>query len=115
MSTSSPQPGPSLPSRSAEFPGLITERCSDSLVGSLCREMEALRCRWALVVDDLSRCREESLLRRLRLELAELRRRHGGLRDSLSLLQRAGLRDRLALAFLGELVGRPLPLDPRRV
>ena len=83
---------------------------SESLVASLCREADRLRCRSRQVADDLGRCREEGLVRRLQQELQLLRIRRQELQVSALQLGRShGLRGRLALAFLTELTHRPLP------
>ncbi len=82
---------------------------SESLVASLCREADQLRCRARQVVGDLGRCREEGLVRRLQQELQLLQIRRQELQVSALQLGRShGLRDSLALAFLTELTQRPL-------
>jgi hypothetical protein len=82
---------------------------SESLVASLCREADRLRCRAQQVVDDLRRCREEGLFRRLQQELQLLHSRREELEVSALQLGRShGLRDSLAVAFLTELTRRPL-------
>ena len=88
----------------------LTAQPSVSLVASLCQEMDQLRCRGALVMADLGRCREERLLQRLKRELQQLQGRRQELQACASQLRRSvGLRDSLALAFLEELTRRPLP------
>jgi len=81
---------------------------SESLIGSLCREMDALRSRGCLVMGDLSRCREETLRLRLRRELQGLQHRRQELQRSLEVLRGCGLKDPVGFAFLSELVRRPL-------
>lgn len=87
----------------------LTFHPSESLVGSLCREMDRLRCRWSQLQADLVRCQEEALVGRLRAEGAQLQRRRLELQQACSELARRPLQDRLALAFLTELTRRPLP------
>lgn len=83
---------------------------ADSLVASLCREMDQLRCRVAQVIGDLDRCQEERLLLRLRRELLQLLLRRQELQACAKALRcSGGLRDSLAVAFLDELTRRPLP------
>lgn len=83
---------------------------SDSLVASLCREMDQLRGRVAQVIADLGRCQEERLLQRLQRELQQLVLRRQELQASAKALRcSGGLRDSLAVAFLDELTRRPLP------
>ena len=88
----------------------ITAQPSASLVASLCHEMDQLRCRGALVMADLSRCREERLLQRLKRELQALQGRRQELQACARQMRRsAGLRDMLAVEFFEELTRRPLP------
>ncbi|WP_190390622.1 hypothetical protein [Cyanobium sp. FACHB-13342] len=83
---------------------------SDSLVASLCREMDQLRGRVAQVIADLGRCQEERLLQRLQRELQQLVLRRQELQACAKALRcNGGLRDSLAVAFLDELTRRPLP------
>jgi hypothetical protein len=91
----------------SSFPS-STWSTADSLVGSLCREMGALRERARQLMADLSRCRDGGLVDRLRAELATLERRRRELSLSVRTLERSQLRDGLALAFLLELTRRPL-------
>lgn len=86
----------------------VGQQQSDSLIGSLCREAAALRCRWQQVIDELARCREASLIGRLRQEQLVLQRRRRVLQDSVRQLQRGWTGDPLGLAFLNELTHRPL-------
>ncbi|MEB3322973.1 MAG: hypothetical protein VKI81_09140 [Synechococcaceae cyanobacterium] len=81
---------------------------SETLVGSLCRELATLRERARQLVADLGRCRDGALFSRLRDELLRLEVRRGELQRTVRGLQRGGVRDRLALAFLVELSRRPL-------
>ncbi|MCT0227793.1 hypothetical protein KQ300_06265 [Synechococcus sp. CS-1331] len=82
---------------------------SESLVASLCREAERLRCRARQVVADIGRCREEGLVRRLQQELQLLQGRRLELQASAKQLSRTrAVRDNLAVAFLDELTRRPL-------
>jgi hypothetical protein len=82
---------------------------SESLMGSLCREIDALRNRCSQLIGELARCRQESLRLRLQGELEGIRLRRQELRVTLGVLQGSGLGDPLGLDFLSELVGRPLP------
>lgn len=85
-----------------------TGTIADTLVGSLCREMGAVRERAQVLLADLCRCRDGGLCLRLREELLRLERRRRELHQAARDLERRGLHDRLALAFLRELTGRPL-------
>lgn len=86
-----------------------TTQTSDSLVGSLCREMAALRQGWQLLNGLLIECREERLLVRLGQEATRLQLRRLELQRLARALTRLPLRDPLGAAFLLELTGRPLP------
>jgi hypothetical protein len=82
---------------------------SESLVASLCREADRLRCRARQVVDDIGRCREKGLVGRLQQELQLLQGRRLELQASAKQLSRTrAVRDNLAVAFLDELTRRPL-------
>ncbi len=81
---------------------------SDSLVGSLCRELDQLRQRSRQLADALGRCRDGRLFCRLRGELLQLEGRRRELQSTIEGLKRGGLRDALSLAFLLELSRRPL-------
>lgn len=99
-----------MPPRPSPLPPARPLQASDSLVASLCREIDQLRCRVAQVMGDLGRCQEERLLQRLRRELQQLQRRRLELQASARQLRRSGgLRDSLAVAFLDEVARRPLP------
>ena len=85
-----------------------TTQQSDSLVGSLCREMEGLRQSWRQLDGNLSRCREERLILRLQNEAIGLQRRQWELQLTARQLRTAPLQDPLGVAFLLELTRRPL-------
>jgi predicted nucleic acid-binding Zn-ribbon protein len=83
-------------------------RTSETLMGSLCQEVDALRRRASHLQEAMPRCRNPLLFERLRRELANLQQRHRELhRAARSLAATAG-RDSLAAAFLLELTRRPL-------
>ncbi len=81
---------------------------SESLVGSLCRELFSLRERARQLGDDLARCRDGRLFCRLRRELLRLEGRRRELQHTVDGLRLGALRDRLSLDFLVELSRRPL-------
>jgi hypothetical protein len=93
-------PVPTLP--------FVTQQRSDSLLGSLCREIDGLRRRWRQVVTDLARAQEDGLIARLRSELVVLQRRRQELQQTARVLQRSGLGNSLSVALFGELTRRPL-------
>lgn len=84
-------------------------RPGESLVASLCREMDRLRCRASQVVGSLERCRDPLLFERLREELRQLGGRRAELQRAAAELRRHRPgQDGLTLAFLEELTRRPL-------
>lgn len=85
-----------------------TRRPSDSLVGSLCWEVDGLRRRAAQVLEGLGRCHDGPLLERLRRELASLQCRHRELQRTARSLAASAQRDSLSVALLLELTQRPL-------
>ena len=85
-----------------------TLHTSDTVIASLCREVDGIRQRCRLLVSDLSRCQDSALLERLRRERQVLQ---GRSREVLQLArdwQRQGVQDPLGLAFLIELSQRCL-------
>jgi cell shape-determining protein MreC len=85
-----------------------TTQPSESLVGSLCREMADLRQRWQQLAGLLGACREERLILRLRQEAERLQQRRLELQRLARQLSRLPLRDPLGVAFLLALSVRPL-------
>ncbi|MGB5134829.1 MAG: hypothetical protein WBN89_06600 [Prochlorococcaceae cyanobacterium] len=80
----------------------------DSLIASLCREVDGLRLRSRQLHDCMHRCQDSPLFERLRLELDQLQRRRRCLHDCARSWRREQLSDPLALDFLLELCSRPL-------
>jgi hypothetical protein len=79
----------------------------ESLVASLCRELDCLRRRAAQVLADLERCQDPQLFERLRQELRQLGGRRTELQRATGLLRaNRAVQDRLSLAFLEELARR---------
>jgi hypothetical protein len=86
-----------------------TTLTSESLIGSLCREMAALRQSWQLLNGHLGACRDAQLRLRLHREAARLQRRRLDIQGLARTMARLPLRDPLGASFLLELAGRPLP------
>lgn len=86
-----------------------TTQPSESLIGSLCREMAALRQSWQLLNGHLSACRDAKLRLRLRREAARLQRRRLEIQRLARTMARLPLRDPLGASFLLEVAARPLP------
>ncbi|MCP9848430.1 hypothetical protein [Cyanobium sp. Morenito 9A2] len=70
--------------------------------------MGALRCRGGQIHAQLQRCQDAGLRERLGREFADLQGRRRELQGRVRVLQRSGLKDSLALAFLAEISRRPL-------
>jgi hypothetical protein len=80
---------------------------SDTLIGSLCREVDAIRHRSRQLALAMERCQNHCLLCRLKRELALLQQRRLTLLEMVRNWPRQGIRDPLALAFLLEMCQRP--------
>ena len=83
-------------------------RTSETLVGSLCQEVDGLRCRASHLQEAMSRCGNHLLFERLQRELGNLQQRHRELHRAARGLAATAGRDSLAVAFLLELTRRPL-------
>lgn len=82
---------------------------SDSVIGSLCREVIGIRQRCQMVLTAMRCCRNAALLQRLQLELLQLdERRRELLVTARHWRQRRCLSDDLALEFLIEISSRPV-------
>lgn len=86
----------------------VTVCTSDSVVASLCREVDAIRQRSRVLTQAMARCQNGGLLQRLRRDqtLMQLRRRE--LLATARAWQRRGAVDPLGMAFLIEISSRPL-------
>jgi hypothetical protein len=80
---------------------------SDSLIGSLCREVDAIRHRSRHLLIAMERCQNRCLLCRLQRELTQLQQRRLALLAMVRHWPRQNIHDPLALAFLGEMCQRP--------
>jgi ABC-type protease/lipase transport system fused ATPase/permease subunit len=85
-----------------------TTQISDSLIGSLCRDMAAVRQSWNSLQGLLSQCRDERLRLRLGRETTRLQLRRLELQHQARAMTRLPLRDPLGAAFLLELTSRAL-------
>lgn len=80
----------------------------DSLIGSLCRDMAAVRQSWQRLKGQGAACRDERLRLRLGRETRRLEQRRLELQRQAHALTRLPLRDPLGAAFLLEMTSRPL-------
>jgi hypothetical protein len=85
-----------------------TTHTGDSLIGSLCRDMTAVRQSWQRLRGQRAVCRDERLCQRLGRETRRLEQRHLELQQQARALVRLPLRDPLGAAFLLEITSRPL-------
>lgn len=81
----------------------------DSLIGSLCRDMAAVRQSWQQLKAQRASCRDERLRLRLGRETCRLEQRQQELLRQAQALMGLPLRDPLGAAFLLEITSRPLP------
>ncbi len=80
----------------------------DSLIGSLCRDMAAVRQHWLQLKGQRAVCRDDRLRLRLGRESCRLEQRRLELQRQARALTRLPLRDPLGVAFLLEITSRPL-------
>ena len=85
-----------------------TVQSSDTVIGSLCREVDAIRHRCQHLLDAMARCQDGSLFTRLHAELRQLQERRRSLLETACVWRHRGVSDPLALAFLIEIASRPL-------
>lgn len=81
---------------------------SDSLLGSLCREVDALRSRLLQLSHCMVRCQDQTLRRRLTQERQRLLERRAELLQAARTWQRQGVGDPLAIDFLVEITSRSM-------
>lgn len=86
-----------------------TVHISDSVVGSLCREVDAIRQRSRVLIEAMARCQSSCLHRRLCRDLAQLQERRRELLATARAWRRRGVSDPLSMAFLIEISSRPIP------
>jgi hypothetical protein len=90
-------------------PTATTIRGSDTVIGSLCREVDVIRHRCRHILDAMRRCQDSALYCRLSKELRQLQRRRLELLETARIWKRRGVQDPLSIAFLIEISSRPLP------
>jgi hypothetical protein len=84
---------------------------ADSLVGSLCREVDGIRSRASQLLLAMRSCQDAALSRRLGVELNQLQQRRSELlRTARAWSKQSGVKDELALEFLIEVANRS-PLE----
>ncbi|HJN33766.1 MAG TPA: hypothetical protein QF700_06605 [Prochlorococcus sp.] len=83
---------------------------SDSVIGSLCREVDGIRHRCRSLLEAMAKCNDESLFCRLKREFQQLSNRRSVLLEAAKDMQSKGVEDKLSIAFLIEISSRPLAL-----
>ena len=83
---------------------------SDSLIGSLCRELQYIKLRKRVITSSLRNCQSKLLIERLNKELKLLNSRVKSIKGTVTNLQIQKGDNDLSLAFLLELVNRSLIL-----
>tara|TARA_Y100001968_G_scaffold229757_1_gene212561 strand:- start:4239 stop:4514 length:276 start_codon:yes stop_codon:yes gene_type:complete len=81
---------------------------SDSVIGSLCRELEKIKTRSESINYSINHCQSKSLILRLKNELIELRKRRSYIRTISKNIAISDDIDRLSVELLNELIGRSL-------
>ena len=80
---------------------------ADTLMGSLCREVDGIRGRASQLMMAMRSCQDAALSHRLGMELGQLQRRRSELlRSARAWRQHFGVNDDLALEFLIEIAHR---------
>ncbi len=85
--------------------------CADSVIGSLCREIDRIRGRATQLLSSLALCQDRTLGRRLQREWGELQERRLAILSTARAWRRRGSADPLAVDFLIEVCRRPLALQ----
>ena len=85
-----------------------TIKNSESLVGSLCREVEENRHRFLNLLEALDKCGNKLLINRIQKELELIEQRQNELRLITREIKSSKLKDKLSIDFLIEISNRPL-------
>ncbi len=83
---------------------------SDSVIASLCREVDGIRHRCSSLLEAMAKCSDQSLTCRLKKEFNLLINRRSRLLETAKAMQCKGVEDKLSIAFLVEICSRPLPV-----
>ncbi len=81
---------------------------SDSVIGSLCRELEKITNRSESINYSINHCQSKSLILRLKKELNELRERRSYINNITKNIELNYELDKLSIELLNELIGRSL-------
>jgi hypothetical protein len=86
----------------------VASLCAESVIGSLCREMDRIRGRAAVVLAGLISCQNEGLRLRLRHEWDQLQQRRASILRLAWGWRGSACVDPLCVEFLMEVCRRPL-------
>jgi hypothetical protein len=86
----------------------VASLCAESVIGSLCREMDRIRGRAAVVLAGLISCQNEGLRLRLRHEWDQLQQRRASILRLAGGWRGSACVDPLCVEFLMEVCRRPL-------
>ncbi len=81
---------------------------SDSITGSLCREIDKLRLRCQAISKSIDNCRDCALLERLIIEHKKIEVRRKEILGTALLIETNTISDKLSIQFLIEVSKRPL-------
>ena len=88
-----------------------TENTSESLLGSLCKEVHSIRSRCRHLIDSMVNCNDTLLLRRLKKEFKYLQERRKELLLSAKAIKSLNSKDSTSIDFLIEICNRPILSD----
>ena len=89
---------------------LVTTTTSDSVIASLCREVDGIRHRCSSLLEAMAKCNDDNLYCRLKKEFQQLSNRRSGLLKTAKAMKYKGIEDKLSIAFLIEISSRPLDM-----
>jgi hypothetical protein len=85
---------------------------SDSVIASLCREVDGIRHRCSSLLEAMAKCNDENLSCRLKKEFQLLSNRRQALFKIANEMHYNGVADKLSIEFLLEISSRTLDMRP---
>ena len=83
---------------------------SDSVIASLCREVDGIRYRCSSLLETMAKCNDDNLTCRLKKEFSQLSNRRSRLLEIAKAMQCKGVEDKLSIEFLIEISSRPIDM-----
>ena len=83
---------------------------SDSVIASLCREVDGIRHRCSSLLEAMAKCNDDNLSCRLKNEFQQLSNRRSRLLEIAKAMQFKGFDDKLSIEFLIEISSRPIDM-----